>query len=142
MSETSKAVEPNKPRERATTLLRIRRIGAVVLAAAALGVLFGLAPKDAVTSGDISFVMVGDELNQKSADSSPKQTVVNGWTARDLLELIAKQEVASNDQRPAALLTIAVLALCLGIATSAVPTRPDGTRATPLPTAAEPAELH
>ncbi len=113
-----------------------------LLAAAALGVLFGLAPRDAVTSGDISFVMVGDELNQKSADSSPKQTVVNGWTARDLLELIAKQEVASNDQRPAALLTIAVLALCLGIATSAVSIRPDGTRATPLPTAAELAELH
>ena len=141
MSETSMNAESREPGGRVTVLIRVRRIGAVVLAAAALGVLFGLAPKTAVTASDISIVMLGDEVNQESADPAPKQTVVNGWTARDLLELIAKQGVASNDPRSAALLTLAVLALCLGIATSAVPTRPDGTSATPLPTAAEQAEL-
>ena len=100
------------------TRARIREIGAALLAAAALGVLFGLAPKDAVSATDISFVMAGDKVNQDSADSAPKQTVVNGWTTRDLLELVAKQEVANHDPRPAALLTLGVLALCLNLATS------------------------
>ena len=111
-------IAPMPRRSTTKTLARVRRIGAAVLAAAALGVLFGLAPKDAVTSGDIAVVMAGDRINQDSADSAPKQTVVNGWTARDLLELVARQEVAASDPRPTALLTIGILALCLAIATS------------------------
>jgi hypothetical protein len=32
-----------------------------------------------------------DSLNQISADSAPQQAVVNGWTTRDYLKLIAEQ---------------------------------------------------
>jgi hypothetical protein len=88
----------------------IRRAGAFTLALAAIVVLFAMAPRDSVTTGDVAAVMTMDTLNQASADSAPKQTVVNGWTARDLLELIAKQG-ESQDHRPAALLTIGVLGM-------------------------------
>lgn len=95
----------------------VRRFGAFILAFAALVVVFGMAPRDTVSTGDVAGVMAMDTVNQASADSAPKQTVVNGWTARDLLELIAKQGQA-RDHRPAALLTIGVLGLCLGLGTS------------------------
>jgi hypothetical protein len=95
----------------------VRRFGAFILAFAALVVVFGMAPRDTVSTGDVAGVMAMDTVNQASADSAPKQTVVNGWTARNLLELIAKQGQA-RDPRPAALLTIGVLGLCLGLGTS------------------------
>lgn len=102
---------------------RIRRVGAVILAVAAIVVFFALAPSGGVSAGDVAGVMAVDAVNQTSADSAPKQTVVNGWTARDLLELIAKQGVAAHDPRPAALLLIGVLALCLFLATTSAATR-------------------
>lgn len=118
MNETR--TPPREPAAPAAGLMldRIRRIGAVILAVAAIIVFFALAPKGGVSTGDIAGVMAGDAIDQATADSAPKQTVVNGWTARDLLELIAKQGVAAHDPRPAALLLIGVLALCLFLATS------------------------
>lgn len=118
MNDTASGSGPKAQRDSAAALVRIRRIGAALLAAAAIGIFFGLAPKGAVTAGDVAYVMAGDSINQKSADSAPQQTVVNGWTARDLLELVARQHVADSDARPAGLLVIGVLALCLGLATS------------------------
>jgi hypothetical protein len=70
--------------------------------------------------------------NDSNADSAPKQQVVNGWVARDLLHIIALQNEASAksldsvmativdsrplpapvDPRPARLLMILVLSLC------------------------------
>lgn len=41
-----------------------------------------------------------------SADSASKQTVVNGCTSCDVLEVVAKAQIGNNDPRPAALLTI------------------------------------
>lgn len=103
-----------RPREART----LRRLGALVLAIAALIVIVALAPNDTVTSGDISKVMVDDTLNQARTEGAPQQAVVNGWTARDLLELTAKQGVEARDHRPAALLTLLVLGMCLALATS------------------------
>ena len=71
-----------------------------------------------MTSSDISKVMVGDTLNQARTEGAPQQAVVNGWTARDLLELTARQGVDARDHRPAALLALLVLGMCLGLATS------------------------
>jgi hypothetical protein len=45
----------------------------------------------ATYSSQIDSIMSIDTLNQASAGSAPQQTVVNGWTARDLLELSARQ---------------------------------------------------
>jgi hypothetical protein len=62
--------------------------------------------------------MFEDTLNQGRTEGAPQQTVVNGWTARDLLELTAKQGAEARDHRPAALLSLLVLGLCLALATS------------------------
>lgn len=121
-------------------LTRIRRIGAALLAVAAIGILFGLAPKDSVSASDVDYVMASDKINQASADSAPKQTVVNGWASRDLLELVAKQQVANQDPRPAALLTIGVLALCLGLGTSLSPVRTHPSNLLPAPPVPEPSK--
>lgn len=101
----------------------IRRLGAFVLAVAAAIVMVGLAPQDTVTTGDISEVMLSDTLNQSRTEGAPQQSVVNGWTARDLLELTAKQGVEARDHRPAGLMTLLVLGMCLALATSASPRR-------------------
>lgn len=70
--------------------------------------------------------------NDANADSAPKQQVVNGWVARDMLRIAALQNEASAetldgivnavidsrptpdpaDQRPVRLLMILVLTLC------------------------------
>jgi hypothetical protein len=125
----------------------VRRIGSVLLAAAAVTVWFAMAPADVqagpshsaadnlppttVERSDIAAIMLDDGLNQGTADSAPQQSVVNGWTARDLLEVIAKQgadtyraviaaaqpdpipPTPEPDQRPAALLVLAVVGLAL-----------------------------
>ncbi len=96
---------------------RVRRIGSAVLTVAAIWVLLGMAPEDTTTSFDISSVMLDDGLNQDRAEGAPQQSVVNGWTARDLLEIIAEQG-EQRDDRPAALLTLGVLGLALGLSTS------------------------
>jgi hypothetical protein len=41
--------------------------------------------------GRIVTIDTEDSLNQLSADSAPQQAVVNGWTTRDYLKLIAEQ---------------------------------------------------
>lgn len=105
-------------RERALT---IRRIGATLLAAAAVWIMVALAPQDTVTATDITKVMLDDTLNQARTEGAPQQAVVNGWTARDLLELTAKQGVEGRDHRPAALLMLLVLGMCLALTTTAPP---------------------
>lgn len=104
----------------------IRMVGSALLAIAALGVLFGLAPNDSVSKTDIASVLAGDTINQASTKGAPQQSVVNGWTARDLLELIATQGVESRDHRPAVLLTILTLACCLAIVTTQEVTQSQG----------------
>lgn len=94
------------------------------------------------------------EANEDRADTAPQQQVVNGWVARDLMTIIAlegaqninAQDVIAKqnellyaaattseqrDNRPAALLVIAVLAIALWGATS-VTSRPESL-ATPIP---------
>lgn len=110
---------PVTPRRRRDRALLIRRLGALVLAIAAAVVMVALAPHDSVTTADISNVMFEDTLNQGRTEGAPQQSVVNGWTARDLLELTATQGVEARDHRPAALLTLLVLGLSLGLATAA-----------------------
>lgn len=78
----------------------------------------------------IQQTLSNDTANNARAQGAPQQAVVNGWTARDLLTIIAKQNIdilASQgavvdatgtlqttpfDERVPALLLIGVLAIC------------------------------
>ena len=99
-----------------------RRIGAIVLAVAAIGIWFGMAPNTGSNSNSAAYqaaiaaALAADATNASSAQSAPQQQVVNGWTARDLLTVIAKEgstAASATDQRPAALLVLAVLGIAL-----------------------------
>jgi flagellar basal body-associated protein FliL len=108
----------------------VRLVGFVLLALAAVISFVMFRPKSTSTadhSPQIAAALSDDTTNAKSASSAPQQQVVNGWTARDLL---AVQAATANDQlavaragsnasrQIAALLLIAVLALCWGGATA------------------------
>jgi hypothetical protein len=102
----------------------VRRIGAVVLTIAAIAVWFGMAPtpdNDAdVYRTRITAALAADTENNKNTQGAPQQAVVNGWTARDLLTVIAQESAAKEprDQRPGALLVLVIVGLGLGLATS------------------------
>jgi hypothetical protein len=80
------------------------------------------------------------DANDARTEGAPQQQVVNGWVARDLLSIIALEQNelveaartahAEPDNRPAALLVIAVLAIALWGATS-TPVRSEQLAATP-----------
>lgn len=105
--------------ERGKAMEIVRKIGAVVLVVAAIAVWFGLKPSDSALNMDsiqIAAIMADDQANQERAEGAPQQTVVNGWTARNLLEVIAQQgttPAADQDQRPAALLVLTVIGVAL-----------------------------
>jgi hypothetical protein len=103
----------------------IRRIGAVVLMVAAIAVWFGMNPAntDAASgySDAISAALAADTANNVTTAGAAQQAVVNGWTARDLLTVIAKEGSAPVDQRPAALLTLLVIGFAIGLATTRPP---------------------
>jgi hypothetical protein len=127
----------------------LRAIGYVVLASAAVGAYFGLAPKvvtDMPTLPSASQyeslilqALSDDTANNARALGAPQQSVVNGWTARDLLTIIAKEQadilraqgavvdatgrLQTNpfDERIPALLLIVLLALAWNGLTAAQP---------------------
>lgn len=111
-------------------MLLVRRLGALILAIAAVAVWFLLEPEQASAdtpnySSAISSAMADYESNDALADSAPQQAVVNGWVAKDLLEVIAKAENASlspgsaprDDRIPAELLLV-VLGVALMVLTT------------------------
>lgn len=105
----------------------IRVVGGLVLAIAAVAIYFGMATHNTASAADISSALLDDSLNQKAATGAPQQSVVNGWTARDLLTVIARQG-ERHDDRPSALLAVLVLGVALSVSTSATHREP-GARA-------------
>jgi len=122
----------------------VRWLGFVVLGSAAIGAFLYFSPKIVASSYKlpstaqyeslISTALSDDAANNLRAQGAPQQAVVNGWTARDLLTIVAKEnadvlraqgavvDATGNlqtqpfDQRIPALLLIGVLAICwLGI---------------------------
>lgn len=119
---------------------QIRVLGFVLLGLAAVGAWVGLAPRVVFDQPNlpsatqyetlISKALADDATNNLLTSGAPQQTVVNGWTAKDLLTIIAKEQadllraqgaiVESNgnlttqpfDERIPALLLIGVLAIC------------------------------
>jgi hypothetical protein len=110
--------EANRPRTHA-----LRRICAVLLIAGAVGVWFGMSPASSETSSGyhqtITAALAADAKNNKTVHGSAQQAVVNGWTARDLLAIIAQEgaDPRSVDERPSALLALLVIGLGIGLAT-------------------------
>src|SRR5699024_9909884 len=86
----------------------IRRLGALILAAAAVAVFVGMAPETPTSTDAIAEALHDAEVNEASAISAPQQDVVNGWATRDLLAIIAGQADRPTDQRPAAMVMLAV----------------------------------
>jgi hypothetical protein len=118
----------------------VRLAGYLVLAVAAVAVFVVLRPKiDTITptlptatsyESLITSALDADTANNLRTEGAPQQQVVNGWTAKDLLTIIAKENIdilkaqgavvdatgALNttpfDERIPALLLVGVLALC------------------------------
>lgn len=123
----------------------LRQIGMAVIGLGAVAVWFVMAPPlrelgsvaqlSTRDYADLVTTALGDaETNETLADSAPQQQVVNGWVARDLLAIIASENVdllealgavgdqtrgvasavAVRDDRVPAMLGLAVLAICWG----------------------------
>jgi hypothetical protein len=119
-------------------MLLVRRLGAVILSVAAIAVWFLMEPNEssddaADYSVEISDAMDSYEANNAMADSAPQQEVVNGWVAKDLLEVVAKAENAAlspksapRDDRVPAELMLAVLGLGLLALTTPTGSASDG----------------
>jgi hypothetical protein len=97
-------------------VIMIRRVGACILAVAAIVVWFAMGPSnEGDRSSDVSQALLTYDLNEARTEGAPQQTVVNGWVAKDLLAIIAEDE---RDDRPAALLGLLVLGAALALITS------------------------
>jgi hypothetical protein len=130
-------------------MLMFRRIGALVLAVAAVAVWFGMAPSAKVAKAadfgpQISSALANYRLNNANAEYSPQQQVVNGWVAKDLLTVLAREQNAAlspasapRDDRVPAELLLAVLGLALFGATTLPGASPAGGRV-PAPATAGP----
>jgi uncharacterized protein YqgV (UPF0045/DUF77 family) len=128
-----------------SNVIIIRRAGALALVAAAIAVWLLMAPDEPVmpevqvqdsvsdTSDDIAEALGDYALNEANTQGAPQQTVVNGWTAKDLLTIIAKQQnealtrdpvptpltpIVPNDERVPALIGLLVLGLGLALFTA------------------------
>jgi hypothetical protein len=103
----------------------IRRIGFALLACAAVLVWAFMGP-ERITAEDhadrLGEIAADDDANNEFTEGAPQQEVVNGWTSINYLELIAEDVNQLPDNRPAALLTLLVLAACLHYGTT--PTSP------------------
>jgi hypothetical protein len=129
----------------------VRKVGATLLAVAAIAVWFLMAPAEAKTpvvqtqeqvsdrSREIASVLADYELNEARTQGAPQQAVVNGWVTKDLLTIMAEQlnealtradvpppvaPATPNDERIPALVGLLVLGLALAVATSFRPTAP------------------
>src|SRR4051794_2615515 len=104
----------------------VRRVGALALVVAAVGVWFGLNPTGptALDHGSPrADIESTDSANNARAEGAPQQTVVNGWTTNDYLALLSTQlDEASappeQDLRPAAMLGLCVVGIALIALTS------------------------
>jgi len=107
-SSTAKPVHANAPFDFVTLL---RRLGAFALLVAAIAIWFGMAPDVPNQASKIASIEATDDANNARAEGAPQQTVVNGWTTIEYLQLLAQQsdELASasvRDDRPGAMLAI------------------------------------
>jgi hypothetical protein len=121
----SPAVTPSlNGRERESSVAgHVRTVGAVVLAATAVILWFAMAPGGVQDrSPNVNQALSDYALNEGRTQGAPQQQVVNGWVAKDLLTVLARQ---ANDSaraaqqasdRLAAEAILVVVAVAFGIA--------------------------
>lgn len=99
---------------------RIRLVGSLLIGALAVLSFALLGPSTENHAAERILIWADDSANQDRTQGAPQQAVVNGWTGNELLDLISSQldEAAQPDHRPAALLTLGVLLIGLGLMTT------------------------
>lgn len=107
-------------RSRVAWLGPVRLIVFALLAIAAVVV---AANEPDADSADVVLARISADTNEESASGAPQQTVVNGWEAADLLDVIATR---STDNRVPLLLVIVVFTLCWQFLTAPWANRTDG----------------
>ena len=115
-----------------------RRVGALVLVAAAVAVWFGLAPSDDDAPNhrsDRAAIESSDDGNNALTSGAPQQEVVNGWTTIAYLKLVSEQlddnaAPEATDERPAAMLGLCVIGIGL-LAATTQPAQGAATRVAP-----------
>lgn len=68
---------------------RLLLLPALLAAAAAIALALNTAASD--RTDDVTSALFEADVNEGMADSAPQQQVVNGWVAKDLLEIQARQ---------------------------------------------------
>lgn len=81
------AAPPKAPRSQSVWAL----IGTICIVVIAALVIVGNAPDTDGYESDTSAALLRADLNENDATGAPQQAVVNGWVARDLLEIEIKQ---------------------------------------------------
>jgi hypothetical protein len=80
--------------------LLARRVVAAVLILAATAVWFLMAPSNRSRESEVDVAVASalttDATNQRTATTAPQRQVVNGWTARDLLALLAREQANAS----------------------------------------------
>lgn len=93
-------------------LVRPWRVTTYVFGALLVGaaIAIWLLMKPATNLDAVDAALHADTVNAADASSAPQQQVVNGWTARDLLAAIAREQ-ERTDQRIPAELALGVIAV-------------------------------
>ena len=86
-----------------------RLIALILIVKASIYVAFFMPPKD---TEDRSDAISSYTINTATTDNVYQQQVVNGWVAKDLLDVISRQ-LDDEDPRERILLFLAVLAVCV-----------------------------
>ena len=109
-------------------IVRIAIVAVAVIAGVA-GLAIALTASSTDRSDEISGALLIADLNEESAESAPQQQVVNGWTARDLLEIQANQlnDIEKAQSQTTLLLGLLSVLASLGIVAVVLNSRPQPT---------------
>jgi hypothetical protein len=140
-------------------MIIVRRVGAIVLVAAAVAIWLLMAPKEPAMpvvqvqepvsdrSLDIRQALSEYKQNDARTQGAPQQAVVNGWVTKDLFSIMAEQQnealvrdavpipltpVAPHDERIPALVGLLVVGLALALFTAPRPSRATEAAARPM----------
>lgn len=109
-------------------IVRIAIVAAAVFAGVA-GLAIAVTASSTDRSDEIDGALLIADLNEESAESAPQQQVINGWTARDLLEIQANQlnDIEKAQSQTTLLLGLLSVLASLGIVAVVLNSRPQPT---------------
>jgi hypothetical protein len=111
---TDASVPPAQPAVEEGKQDRRREIfGGIVLAVVLVALALVVRPDTEAFTDDVDSALALAELNEGTASGAPQQTVVNGWVARDLLEVHSKQTNTMLDLQFATVVALIVVAAAI-----------------------------